>query len=66
MSCDFCSVHTFNGKQYRARPVKDVVDEFEKIPQKYIYIVDDNFIGYSKKSAQRVIDICKEIIKQTI
>ena len=66
MSCDFCSVHTFNGKQYRARPVKDVVDEFEKIPQKYIYIVDDNFIGYSKKSAQRVIDICKEIINRGI
>jgi len=66
MSCDFCSVHTFNGKQYRARPINEVVDEFEKIPQKNIYIVDDNFIGYSKKSADRVIDICKEIIKRGI
>lgn len=66
MNCDFCSVHTFNGKQYRARPVKDVVDEFEKIPQNNVYFVDDNFIGYSKKSAERVVKICKEIIKRGI
>ncbi len=65
-SCDFCSVHTFNGKQYRPRPVSEVVDEFERIPQQRIYIVDDNFIGYSKKSAQHVVDICKEIIRRGI
>lgn len=66
MSCDFCSVHTFNGKKYRPRKVKDVVDEFEKIPQDKVYIVDDNFIGYSKNSALRVIEICEEIIKRGI
>ena len=66
MSCDFCSVHTFNGHQYRARPVKDVVDEFEKIPQQKVYIVDDNLIGYTKKSADRVLEICREIIRRGI
>ncbi len=66
MSCDFCSVHTFNGKQYRPRSVMDVVDEFEKIPQDKVYFVDDNFIGYSKKSAERVVEICKEIIRRGI
>jgi len=66
MSCDFCSVHTFNGKRYRPRDVIDVVDEFEKIPQDKVYFVDDNFIGYSKTSAQRVIDICNEIIRRGI
>lgn len=66
MSCDFCSVHTFNGKQYRPREVVDVVDEFEKIPQDKVYFVDDNFIGYSKKSTERVKDICKEIIRRGI
>lgn len=65
-SCDFCSVHTFNGRQYRPRPVKDVVDEFEKIPQQRVYFVDDNFIGYSKKSAENVVAICKEIIRRGI
>lgn len=66
MSCDFCSVHTFNGKRYRPRKVKEVVDEFEKIPQDKVYIVDDNFIGYSKTSANRVAEICREIIKRNI
>lgn len=66
MSCDFCSVHSFNGKQYRPRLVKDVVDEFEKIPQDKVFIIDDNFIGYSKKSAERVVEICKEIISRGI
>lgn len=66
MSCDFCSVHTFNGKKYRPRPIMDVVDEMEKIPQKNVYIVDDNFIGYSKKSAERVEEICTEIIRRGI
>lgn len=66
MSCDFCSVHRFNGKKYRPRPVKDVIDDFERTPQNRIYVVDDNFIGYSKKSAQRVIDICKGIIERNI
>ncbi len=66
MNCEFCSVHEFNGKRYRPRPVNDVVDEFEKIPQDKVYFVDDNFIGYSKKSAERVVEICKEIIKRGI
>ncbi len=66
MSCDFCSVHTFNGKRYRPRDVKDIVDEFEKIPQDKVYFVDDNFIGYSQSSAKRVEDICKEIIDRGI
>ena len=66
MSCDFCSVHTFNGKQYRPRNVKDVVDEFEKIPQEKVYFVDDNFIGYSTSSTERVKEICREIIKRGI
>ncbi len=65
-SCDFCSVHSFNGKRYRHKSVSDVVDEFERIPQQRVYIVDDNFIGYSKKSAQHVVDICKEIIRRGI
>ncbi len=66
MSCDFCSVHIFNGSRYRSRLIKDVVDEFEKIPQNRVCFVDDNFIGYTKKSAERVVDICKEIIKRDI
>ncbi|HJN04978.1 MAG TPA: cobalamin-dependent protein, partial [Bacteroidales bacterium] len=31
MSCDFCSVHTFNGNSYRLRPVDEVLDELETL-----------------------------------
>ena len=31
MSCDFCSVHTFNGNSYRLRPVEEVLDELETL-----------------------------------
>lgn len=62
MSCDFCSVHAINGRKYRYRPVEDVVRDFVNIPQDRIYIVDDDFFGYSKKAAERAKDICRGII----
>ena len=46
MDCDFCSVSVFNGKTYRQRPVEDVLDELEEIPQSNIIFVDDNIIGH--------------------
>ena len=66
MLCDFCSVHTFNGRAYRPRPVEEVIDEYARIPQQRVYFVDDNLIGYSKKSADRIVEICKGIIDRGI
>lgn len=66
MKCDFCSVHAINGHKYRHRNVEEVVQEFISIPQKKVYIVDDDFYGYSKASAQRAIDICKGIIQSGV
>lgn len=62
MKCDFCSVHVINGRKYRYRPVKDVINDFVSIPQDRVYIVDDDFYGYSKRAAQRAKDICRGII----
>jgi radical SAM superfamily enzyme YgiQ (UPF0313 family) len=62
MQCDFCSVHAINGRKYRHRPVEDVVKEFISIPQAKVYVVDDDFYGYSKSSAQRAKEICRGII----
>jgi radical SAM superfamily enzyme YgiQ (UPF0313 family) len=45
LNCNFCSVTTFNGAQYRQRPVVDVVREFQAIPEKRVLVVDDNIIG---------------------
>ena len=66
MKCDFCSVHAINGRKYRYRSVEQVVNDFISIPQDRVYIVDDDFYGYSKASAQRAKDICKGIIKSGV
>jgi radical SAM superfamily enzyme YgiQ (UPF0313 family) len=66
MKCDFCSVHMFNGSKYRVRPVEEVLDELETIPQEKIYFVDDNLIGYGKKAQQRAIDLFKGMIERGI
>ncbi len=66
MSCDFCSVHTFNGNSYRLRPVEEVLDELETIEHKMVYFVDDNLIGYGKRSQRRAIDLFNGIIERGI
>jgi len=40
--CEFCSISAFNNKTQRRRPVKEVIDEVGKIPDKFIIFVDDN------------------------
>ena len=66
MDCEFCSVTAFNGRQYRQRPVEDVLEELESIPQKRIFFVDDNIIGYGKKSAERAVSLFKGMVEQNI
>jgi radical SAM superfamily enzyme YgiQ (UPF0313 family) len=62
MRCEFCSVHTFNGSKYRLRPVEQAIADFVAIPQDRVYIVDDNFVGYSNRSRQHVLDFCKGVV----
>ena len=66
MRCDFCSVHTFNGNHYRQRPVEEVLDELETIPHDRVYFVDDNIIGYNKKSTERAKALFKGMIERGI
>jgi radical SAM superfamily enzyme YgiQ (UPF0313 family) len=66
MDCEFCSVTAFNGQKYRQRPVEDVLTELETIPQKRIFFVDDNLIGYGTKSAERAIALTNGMIERTI
>ena len=66
MKCEFCSVHLFNGSKYRVRPVNEVLDELESIPQEKVFFVDDNLIGYGKKSQQRAIELFRGIIDRGI
>lgn len=66
MKCDFCSVHTFNGSHYRERPVEEVLDELGTIPHQKVYFVDDNIIGYSKRSKERARRLFKGMIDRGI
>jgi radical SAM superfamily enzyme YgiQ (UPF0313 family) len=66
MKCEFCTVHQFNGSKYRERPIEDVLDEMETLKHDRVFIVDDNIIGYSKKSTERAIELFKGIIERGI
>ena len=64
MDCSFCSVSTFNGRKYRQRPVADVLDELQQIPERYVFFVDDNIVGYGAAAEQRSIDLFKGMIER--
>jgi radical SAM superfamily enzyme YgiQ (UPF0313 family) len=66
MDCEFCSVTTFNGRRYRQRPVEEVLDELETIPQRMVFFVDDNIIGYGRQAAERALALFRGIIARGI
>ncbi|MEI6435957.1 MAG: radical SAM protein [Bacteroidota bacterium] len=66
MNCSFCSVSAFNGQHYRFRPVEDILDELEEIPQKYVFFIDDNIIGQSRESKERARRLFEGIIRRGI
>ncbi|HSH74607.1 MAG TPA: radical SAM protein [Longimicrobiales bacterium] len=41
-ACDFCSIRAFYGSSLRQRPVREVVEEIERLQHKHVFIVDDN------------------------
>lgn len=66
MMCDFCSTHTFNGRNYRQKPIDMVLDELETIEHDQLYIIDDNLIGHSNQATQRAISLFKGIVERGI
>lgn len=66
MNCDFCSVTIFNGSRYRKRPVEKVLDELQTIPQKMVFFVDDNIIGYGKNDEEMAIALFKGMVERGI
>jgi len=66
-NCSFCSASIHWGRMWRFRSPEKVVDEIEQVVKKYpkvneIRFMDDTFT----LNNQRVIDICKEMIKRNI
>jgi radical SAM superfamily enzyme YgiQ (UPF0313 family) len=66
MDCEFCSVTPFNGHRYRRRPVNEVLDELETIPQKMIFFVDDNIIGYGKAGQQQALELFEGMVERKL
>lgn len=66
MNCSFCSVSAFNGCHYRFRPVEEVLDELEEIPQKFVFFIDDNIIGQSRESKDRARELFEGILRRGI
>jgi len=66
MNCNFCSVSAFNGRHYRFRPIEEVLDELEDIPQKFVFFIDDNIIGHNEESKQRAVKLFEGIIRRGI
>ncbi len=66
-NCSFCSASVHWGRYWRMRSPKNVVDEIEMVIKKYpkideLRFMDDTFT----LDNQRVIDICKEMVKRKI
>lgn len=66
MNCDFCSVTAFNGSHYRYRPIPEVIDEMKEIPQRNLFILDDNIVGNTAKAQARAIELFKAMIDSGI
>ncbi len=63
VGCDYCSVTRFNGSAIRRRPIGDIVAEWNETPQKFIFVVDDNFFGVGPGHAEWAKELLRAIIK---
>jgi len=64
--CNFCTVTSFNGRQFRMRPVEDVLEEIAAIDKRFLLFVDDNLVGYSKESYERAIELFSKMAERGI
>jgi len=51
--CEFCSIGRTLGRQYRVRPVHEVIAEIEAIDSPHIFFVDDA-LGLNKHAAKKL------------
>ena len=64
LDCEFCTVKAFSGRTYRQREVDDVLGELESIPQRLVFFMDDNLVGYGPASQNRAKEIFRGMIKR--
>ena len=66
MNCDFCSVTAFNGAHYRYRPIPEVIEELRTIPQRNVFILDDNIAGNTPEARERAVELFRAILDSWI
>jgi radical SAM superfamily enzyme YgiQ (UPF0313 family) len=66
LNCNFCSVTTFNGAQYRQRSISDVVHEFKLIKEKRVLVVDDNLIGTRTEHLAHAKNLFRALIQANL
>ncbi len=63
VGCEYCSVTTFNGAPIRRRRIADIVEEWNRTPRKFIFVVDDNFFGVGERHAEWAKELLRAIIR---
>jgi len=61
--CEFCSVAAFNGREYRPRPIADVVAEVRASGAKAYFFVDDNIFASPKYARELLRELVPLKIK---
>jgi len=51
--CEFCSIGSVLGRQYRSRPIPEVIAEIESIPSPHLFLVDDA-LGLNRTEAKKL------------
>lgn len=64
VGCEYCSVTKFNGAPIRRRRIDDVLEEWNRTPKKFIFVVDDNFFGVGPQHAAWAKQLLREIIRR--
>ena len=51
-ACSFCTVSVVSGRQFRFRPVPEVVAEVRSLPGGWVGFVDDNIAGHARRAKE--------------
>ena len=66
LNCSFCSVTAFNGGQFRHRPIEHVLQELKMVREKYVLVVDDNFVGTRTDHIARTKDLLRAMVRENL
>ena len=63
VGCEYCSVTEFNGARIRRRNIGAIIEEWNVTPQKFSFVVDDNFFGVGRRHAAWAKELLRAIIQ---